>query len=224
MVATDEYQPSDGPSAARKKRKYSRFMWRMLIVLGVALLIIIAFVVGAYFIIHKSKSDNQVDPCDDFYQYSCGNWLSSHGLDGRDSWGTVYQLVIDNYHHLRDYMSQPPNDNDPDAVRKTKYGYAACTEVDYINKNLRSHLRAFIRLAGGWDSIDIPENKLWTTDDLARDHYLGSSAFFEFGVLPDDINSSMPVIRVSSCCGYTYTSIFFVDLTSWADTRLSSDV
>jgi len=196
VVATDEYQPSDGLGAARNKRKYSRVVWRILIVLGVLLLIALAVAVGIYFITHKSKSDKVISACDNFYQYSCGNWLSSHGLEGRDSWGTVYQLVIDNYHHLRSYMSQPPYDSDLDAVKKTKYGYAACTDVDYINRQLFSHLEEFIRLAGGWSNIGIDESETWTTDSLARDHFLGSSAFFEFSVLPDDMNSSMPVIKV----------------------------
>ena len=197
MVATDEYQPSGDSRDTRNKRKYNRLIWRMLIVLAVVLLIVIGAVVGAYFIFHKSESD-RVDPCDDFYQYSCGDWLSSNGLDGRDSWGTVYQLAIDNYHHLRSYLSEPPKEGDPDAIKKTKYAYAACTDVDYISANLLSHLRDFIRLSGGWGSIGISGSDWpWTTDDLSKDHYLGSSAFFEFGVQPDDMNSSLPVIRVS---------------------------
>ena len=223
MVATDEYQPSGDSRDARNKRKYARLIWRMLIVLAVVLLIVIGAVVGAYFIFHKTES-GRADPCDDFYQYSCGDWLSSNGLDGRDSWGTFYQLAIDNYHHLRSYMSEPPNEDDPDAIKKTKYAYAACTNVDYIQVNLVDHLRDFIRLSGGWDSIGISGSDWsWTTDDLSKDHYLGSSAFFEFGVQPDDINSSLPVIKVSELMLCTYKTLVINSLQiSQAGLTLSS--
>ena len=230
LVATDDYKPSSDYyhydlRAARNKRKYSRLMWCMLIVLAVVLLII-AVVVGAYFIFHKSESD-RVDPCDDFYQYSCGNWLSSNGLDGRDSWGTFYQLAIDNYRHLRSYLSEPSEEGDPDAIKKTKYAYAACTDVDYISANLLSHLGGFIRLSGGWGSIGISGSNGWTIDDLSRDHYMGSSAYFEFGVQPDDMNSSVPVIRVSEFIVHMRALVIvsgIADQTSRVDTKLSSDV
>ena len=38
----------------------------------------------------------------------------------------------------------------------------------------------------------------WDIDsNLANDHYLGSSALFDFDVSSDDLNSSQSVIRVS---------------------------
>ena len=138
--------------------------------------------------------DDNIDPCNDFY----GNWLAANPLDDRSVRGTFYSLSLDNYDQLMGYLSQAVRDDDPTAIKKTKYMYSACKNVDYIGNNILNHLQEFIRSAGGWRDAGIEPDNGWNINDsLARNHYLGSSAFFGFGVTPDDFNSSKPIIRVS---------------------------
>ena len=142
--------------------------------------------------------DNSFDPCDDFFSYSCGNWLSANPLNGRRMWGTLNELAVDNYKHISEYLTRPVQNSDPDAIKKSKYIYLACTDVQFIQKNYVKHLQDFIKNAGGWADIGIFPDHGWDiNDDLANDHYLGSSAFFGIQPLPDDLNSSKLVIQVN---------------------------
>ena len=148
--------------------------------------------------------DDNVDPCDDFYHYSCGSWLAANPLNDRDVRGMFYSLSLDNYDHLIGYLSQPVRQDDPTAIKKTKYIYSACKDTDYIEKKIAEHLQTFIKSkAGGWANIGIYPDNGWNINDaLATDHYLGSSAFFGFGILPDDLNSSKPIIKVGKATTY----------------------
>ena len=142
--------------------------------------------------------DNSFDPCDDFFNYSCGNWLSANPLNGRSEWDIFNELIADNDKHLSEYLTRPVQNNDPDAIKKSKYIYLACTDVQFIQKNYVKHLQDFIKNAGGWADIGIFPDHGWDiNDDLANDHYSGSSAFFATPILPDDLNSSKLVIEVN---------------------------
>ena len=220
----DSDDGSDGDSdelallgAGRRRRK--RIC--MCIVCIVVLVVLLALGAAGYFAydhFHKSKSctvpgvcnskildyiDSSIDPCDDFYKYSCGKWLSANSLGDRDAWGRSYKLATDNYQHLDKYLSKRISENDPDAIRKSKYIYSACKNVTFIQNNFVKHVKDFIRKANGWDAIGIYPDDGWDiNDDLVNDHYLGSSAFFSFGITPDDLDSTKAVIKVkcnSSC-------------------------
>ena len=143
--------------------------------------------------------DTSYDPCDDFFNYSCGGWLSANPLNGHSQIDVFTKLGIDNYKHMSDYLTKPVQSSDPDAIKKSKYIFSACTNVAFIQENYIQHLQTFIKNAGGWADIGIlPDNGWDINDDLANDHYLGSSAFFASGIVPDDHNSSKPIITVIS--------------------------
>ena len=144
--------------------------------------------------------DNSVNPCDNFFQFSCGKWLSANPLNGRVEWGTTDELERDNLNHLRSYLNHTPQIYDPDAIKKSKYIYSACMDNEYIKENLVTHLQNFINGTGGWASIGISPDSNWTFSNIAGEHYLGSTAFFSFDIEPNDLNSSEPIIKVRVYC------------------------
>jgi len=139
--------------------------------------------------------DTWYDPCENFYEYSCGRWRNRH--PDRSEWGTFEDLELDNFNKLAGYLSQNPSSRDPNAIKKAKYIYSACTDTDYIDYNYKDQLDSFMVNKGrGWENGDFIPAESWSINDLYKDHYYGSSAFFSFGIVPDDLNSSKQVIRV----------------------------
>ena len=236
FVAGDD---NDGDVPAQQLTRGRSNQSKVLILLAFCCVIILLIFIGVglalYFTVFKKDSDSNdtsncitpdvcnsrlldyiddsIDPCEDFYQFSCGGWLAANPLrSDSDTVGTFVSLSLDNYDHLTGYLSQPVRGSDPVAIKKTKYIYSACKDVNFIQANLVDHLRDFIINAGGWSDIGITPDNGWNiNDNLASHHYLGSSAFFEFGILPDDLNSSKPIIKVGN---YTYVAILLCPTTS----------
>ena len=139
--------------------------------------------------------DTSYDPCENFYEYSCGQWSSTR--PDAAEWGTFHELALDNYNKLAGYLSGYERSYDPTAIKKAKRIYSACTDTDYISDHLTDQIESFMVSAGGWEEVDYTPAHSWSINsNLYKDHYLGSSAFFSFGITPDDLNSSKPVIRV----------------------------
>src|SRR5205823_10119172 len=84
-----------------------------------------------------SSMDKSVDPCVDFYQYSCGGWQKKNPIPpDQTSWSVYAKLYQDNLAFLRGLLEEAgktPDSSDP-VGQKIGTFYAACMDEGVVEK------------------------------------------------------------------------------------------
>ncbi|SET89305.1 M13 family metallopeptidase [Hymenobacter actinosclerus] len=145
--------------------------------------------------INLADVDRSVEPCDDFFQFSGGNWLRNNPVPGyASSWGPRNLLNDRTQARLRQLLDDAAADQSaaPGSNRQ-KVGDFYASGMDSVGleqaglKYLRPELAriaAITNLAG-------------VRAEIARQQTLGTGAFFRAGVTPDRKNSSQYVVSMS---------------------------
>jgi endothelin-converting enzyme/putative endopeptidase len=80
--------------------------------------------------------DRTIDPCADFYQYSCGGWKKANPIPpDRTSWGRYGQLYEDNLVLLRSILERAATAKNRDSVdREIGDYYGSCVDQAMVNR------------------------------------------------------------------------------------------
>ncbi|XP_054716984.1 neprilysin-2-like [Uloborus diversus] len=102
-----------------------------------------------------SNLDDSVDPCDDFFQFSCGGWLNRHAISEDRSSTSVFTEVQDDLNlKLRVLLEKKLTGSEPDFIKMIKNMYESCLDLKKIEKAGSDPLRITLKTLGGWPVVE----------------------------------------------------------------------
>jgi len=129
-----------------------------------------------------SLVDASVNPCENFYRFSCNNWFKRNPLPAdQASYGRFTELFELNRLHLKQILEQAsrPGENRTPNEQKIGDEYATCMDTAQIDKLGLTPLKPeFDRIAALSRADELPVL-------LAHLHTIGVDAFFDFSVNQD---------------------------------------
>jgi predicted metalloendopeptidase len=96
----------------------------------------------------RSNLDETIDPCVDFYQYSCGGWIKNNTIPGDET--SLYQSFDVSSRRFEERMKQiidaGVSEDDPQSVKFAFDWYHACSDNGKIIFILDSWIRRLIEI------------------------------------------------------------------------------
>lgn len=95
-----------------------------------------------------------VDPCDNFFQYSCGRWLSENPIPPTSSRWSHFDVLIENVNQVtQGILTTPAESDDFKPVKQVKEFYNLCLDTDAMEEVGLIPVLATLVAYGGWPAV-----------------------------------------------------------------------
>jgi endothelin-converting enzyme/putative endopeptidase len=141
-------------------------------------------------VLDPSAIDHTVSPCENFYKFACGNWISKNPIPpDRGRWTRRNVLTELNLEKLRAILETAAAGSDP-ATRKIGDFYASCMDEAGIEA------KGLAPLAPELAHIDALTDAQGLPAVLALQHANGARAFFAFRSMEDNADATKMIAEL----------------------------
>ncbi|XP_027194172.2 neprilysin-1-like [Dermatophagoides pteronyssinus] len=129
-----------------------------------------------------SSIDQEIDPCNNFYQFSCGRWILEHPIPKYGNhWDQFQSFALSIKNHLKKHLENKTtfNSNLTIIYEKLYEFYNGCNDKKQRNKNGYESIYQIIDNIGGWPMLD---GHQWEHRKSAN-HYRWENAYVELSRL-----------------------------------------
>jgi putative endopeptidase len=137
--------------------------------------------------------DKTLDPCVDFYQYACGNWLKTAEIPAdQSSWVSFVELDERNLLTLREILEKASVDDPGRSAIEQKIGdfYGSCMDEKAVEAKGIESLKPEL------DRIAAVNDKPALIDAIARVQLIGPNPLFNFYSSPDLHNADQVIAYI----------------------------
>lgn len=137
--------------------------------------------------------DKSIDPCTDFYQYACGNWIKNSEIPpDQSTWGSFTELHERNMEIARGILEKAAAGGAKRNAIDQKIGdlYGSCMNEEAVNSKGISPLKPEL------DRIAAVKDKQQLIDEIAHVHLIGPNPLFNFYANSDMHNADQVIAYI----------------------------
>ncbi|XP_030370415.1 neprilysin [Scaptodrosophila lebanonensis] len=157
--------------------------------------------------------DKETDPCEDFYQFSCGHWADEHPRPDSvtsNDWFRERQAHV--MRLLREFLKSNISSEEPEAVEHAKTMYKACMDTEMLDERGLEPLVYFLRkfklpvvpselnvtLSSSSKYVSETVDFNWLDTVAAVKQHLSLDLIIGFDVFPDPFNRTINRIALGT--------------------------